>query len=179
MADPISWGVGLAAASSAVGAIGAVRAGQAQAGAANYNALVAQQNAGIANAQGAAAADAQWRNAERRIGSSIAAFGGSGVQGSTGSTTDVLADNIQSATLDNLNTQYNYKLRALGFQDQASLDRSNASNASTSGYLSAVGTLIGGAAKGAYMSSGSSGGGYPIPGYGIGYGASPTYGFGG
>ncbi|VWC96035.1 hypothetical protein BLA39750_02232 [Burkholderia lata] len=174
--------VPLLVASAAISAIGAVRAGQAQAGAANYNAEVAQQNAGIANAQGAAAADAQWRNAERRIGSSIAAFGGSGVQGSTGSPTDVLADNVQNATLDNLTTQYNYKLRGLGFQDQASLDQSQASNASTASYLSAAGSLIGGAGQAAYMSKSS--GGYPIPGYGygasgIGYGGSPTYGFGG
>ncbi|MCA8254812.1 hypothetical protein LGM89_16180 [Burkholderia sp. AU31624] len=178
MADPISMSTVLMASSAVIGAVGAVRAGQAQAGAANYNALVAQQNAGITNAQGVAAADAQWRNAERRIGSSIAAFGGSGVQGSTGSPTDVLADNVQNATLDNLTTQYNYKLRGLGFQDQASLDQAQASNASTASYLSAAGGLAGAAGQATYMSKG--GGGYPIPGYGYGgYGGSPTYGFGG
>lgn len=157
--------VGLMAASTAISAVGAVRSAQAQAGAANYNAQVAQQNAGIANAQGAAASEQQWRTAQQRIGASIAAFGGSGVQGATGSPTDVLANNVQNATLDNLTTQYNYKLRALGFNDQASLDQSQASNATTSGYLSAAGDVIGGASKAAYMySSPGPSGGYPIPG---------------
>jgi hypothetical protein len=152
----------LMAASTAMAVAGAVKQGQAASQAANYNSQLATQNAGIAAAQGEAAAQAQSRDSQRRIGTEMAAYGASGVQMSDGSPADVLADSARSAALDNLTTRYNYQLKGLGYQDQASLESAQSSNASAAGYLSAIGSGIGGASRAYNMS----GGGTEIPSFG-------------
>ena len=151
----------LVIASAAISAAGAIKMSQAQATAARYNAQVNEQNAQIAEAQGAAAAEAQSREAQRRIGAAVAQYGAAGVDLSTGSPADVLAESVRNATLDNLTLKYNYKLRALGFRNQANLDYMSADASRQAGYFSAAGALVGGAAK-VY-------GGY-------GGGSSPTFG---
>lgn len=150
-------------ASTVVSAVGAIRAGQAQAGAADYNAQIAQQNSTIALQQGDAAVAQQQREQSRRQGSAIALFGASGVDGGQGSAADVLSDNARQMTLDNLTTSYNYKLRAQGFSNQAELDKSNAANSSTAGYLNAIGGAAQGGSRAYFMSQG---GGSSIPAFG-------------
>ena len=152
------------AASTAMSVAGAVKQGQAASQAADYNAQLATQNAGIAAAQGEAAAQAQSRDSQRRIGATMAAYGASGVQMSDGSPSDVLADSARSAALDNLTTRYNYQLKGLGYQDQANLDASQSKNDSASGYLSALGAAAGGAAQTYKLNSG----GTAIPFFGGG-----------
>ncbi len=137
----------LMAASTAMAAAGAIKQGQAAAGAANYNSQVAQQNASIADSQSIAASEAQSRDAQRRIGAATAAYGASGVQMSDGSPADVLADSARSAALDNLTLKYNYGLKRIGALDQAGLDSANSKNASAAGYLSAMGSVMGGGAQ--------------------------------
>jgi hypothetical protein len=143
------------AASAVIGAVGAVRSAQAQAGAADHNAQLAEQNAQIATAQGEAAAAAQQRDAQRNIGRALALYGASGVQTDTGSPAEVLADSARNASLDNMTIRYNAKLRAMGLQAQAGLDRSNASNASSAGVLNATSALLSGGAKAASMYAGA------------------------
>lgn len=151
---------GTAVASTIMTAVGAIHQAQAQAGAAEYNAQIAQQNSQIADAQSAAASDAQQRDSQRKIGAAMAAYGASGVQMSEGSPADVLAESARMATLDNLTLKYNYKLRGLGYQNQAALDYSNASNYRMAGQLGATAALLGGASKAAgYMTFGTPGGG--------------------
>lgn len=162
MADPITWGVILAGAGAAVSAVGAIKQAQAASAAADYNAAVSSQNAQIAEAQGEAAAQAHQRDTQRRIGAMVAAYGASGVQGADGSPADVLADSVRSATLDNLTLKYNYKLRALGYQNQSQLDQFNSKTAMEGGYWSAASSLISGGSKvasfyGASPNSGSTG----------------------
>lgn len=130
-----------------ISAYAAVRAGQAQSAQAKYTAKVAQQNADAANQQGAAAAAAQHRDAVRKLGLMQANYGASGVDQSTGSPLDVFSDAVGQSTLDNLNTKYNYQLKALGYNNSATLDSAAASEATTSSYLSAAGSLLGGAGK--------------------------------
>jgi hypothetical protein len=139
------------AAGTVVSAVGAVRQGQAAAGAAEYNAKLAEQNAQVAAAQGEAAAEAQSRDSQRNIGRALALYGASGVQTDTGSPSDVLADSARGAALDNLNIKYNAKLRAMGLQAQAGLDRSNAANSSSAGFLNATSSILSGGAKAAGM----------------------------
>jgi hypothetical protein len=155
MADPISWAIGATLVGSMVSAVGAVRQGQAQAGAAEYNAQLAEQNAQVATAQGAAAAEAHGRDTQRSMGRALAAYGAAGVQTDTGSPADVLAESARGAALDNLNIKYNAKLRAMGLQAQAGLDRANASNAKDASYLNATSALLSGGAKA--MSMGGTG----------------------
>lgn len=138
-------------------AVGSIMAGEGNAKAAEYNAAVAQQNAAIAREQGVAAADAQWRGAQRTFGSIKASFGASGVQSDNGSPLDVLMDSARNATLDNLTTKYNYELKAVGFQNQATLETMKAQNSRTSGVLNAAGSMM--TAYAAYS-------GMKIPGFG-------------
>jgi len=129
---------------SIFGAAGSIISGTAQAGAARYNAAIATQNATIAEQQGEAAAQSVDRNARRKIGSMIAGFGASGVDQTTGSATDVLADSVRMATLDKLTTKYNYALRAVSYRNQAKLDETNANNAETAMVFNAMANLTGG-----------------------------------
>jgi len=151
----------LMAAGTAVAAVGAVRQGQAASAAANYNAQLAERNAQAAEAQGAAAAEAQQRDAQRKIGTAVALYGASGVQTDTGSPADVLADSARNASLDNLNIKYNARLRALGLQAQSNLDTANAANSKSAGNINATSQLLSGASKtyGMIDSSGGAGAG--------------------
>jgi hypothetical protein len=146
MAAAIPW------IAAAISAAGAVQQGQAQAASATYNAQVAEKNSQIAKAQGAAAAEMQSRDAQRRMGAAIASFGASGVDVGVGSPTDVLAESVRNSTLDALTLKYNYDLKAMGFSDQANLNTMSASNAKTSSYFDAAGSI----AKGYGQTYGSS-----------------------
>lgn len=151
-------------AAAVVTAYSAVRSGQAQSAAASYNAKVADQNAEAMRQQGAAAQEQQRQDAMRKLGLMQANYGASGVDPSTGSPLDVFADSVQKSTLDNLTTKYNYQMRALGYQNSSTLDSFQSDQASTSGYLNAAGSLLGGASKAyGYYSAGS--GGTPVNNY--------------
>lgn len=146
--------------SAAITAYSAVRAGQAQSQAAKYNQQIATQNATIAQQQGAAQATALHRKQVQQIGAAQAAFGASGVSSDSGSVADVLGDSIRQGTLDQLTAKYNAQVGAAGFQDNASLDQMNASNAMTSSYLSAAGAAANGAGQAYKMQSGGFGYGF-------------------
>ena len=148
-------------ASTVISAVGAIRTGQAQQNSLNYNAEVSRQNALSATMQGNAAAMMAGRQNEMRMGATKAAYGSSGVTQDSGSAMDVLTSSASNMALDNLTTQYNYKLKSIGYQDQAQLDSSGASNAMSAGYLNGTSALLSGAAQAQYMS-----GGAPIPGPG-------------
>ena len=135
------------AAAAVVSTYAAVKAGQAQSDAADYNKKQAQQNALAIQQQGEQAAVAQRRDMGLKLGTLSANEGASGIDPSTGSPLDVLSSSIQQGTLDNLNLKYNYQMKALGYSNSAGLDSMEASNASTSGYLNAAGSLLGGAAQ--------------------------------
>jgi hypothetical protein len=130
--------------STAFSVVGNLMGASSRSNAADYNAQLAQQNAAIAQQQGAAAAAAQAKQARIQIGSMVANYGASGVDSGQGSPLDVLQDSVATAKLDNLTTQYNYNLRALGYQNQSQLYGAQSSSAMTSGLLGAAGA----AAKG-------------------------------
>ncbi len=147
MADPVSWTViAITAASAVVGAVGAIQQGQAQANAANYNAQVAQQNATIAQQQAQQEAELQQREARKRIGAAHAGYGASGIT-MEGSPLDVLEASASNAELDKQTILYNGRIRALGYQNTATLDKYSASEALTSSYYDAFGALLSGGAK--------------------------------
>lgn len=129
--------------SGVISAIGAIRQGNAAYAAGTFNAKVAEANAVASEQQGQAAADAQQRDAQRRLGSMIAAYGASGVSSAEGSASEALADSVRMATLDNLTTRYNYQLRAADYRTEAELNKMNAKNARTAGYFSAASSLLG------------------------------------
>lgn len=127
--------------------MGAIRQGQAASNAANFNAALAKQNADTADSQSIAASEAQQRDAQKKIGSAMAAYGASGVQMADGSPADVLGDSARMATLDNETLKYNYKLKGLGYMAQASLDSANGENSRTASYFNAAGSMLSGGSK--------------------------------
>ena len=147
----------LLVASAVVGTVAAIKSSQAQSAAADYNAKVAQQNAAAATQQGLQAQMQQRQDAERKLGLMEANYGANGIDPGSGTATDVINDSISQATLDNLNIKYNYQLKALGYQNSATLDSSAASNDTTAGYLSAAGAALGGASSALKYQYGNSG----------------------
>jgi hypothetical protein len=135
----------LAAASAVMGVAGAEQQGQSAAAAAQYNATIASQNAEIAKQQGVAAGEAQDRAARMKIGSMVANYGASGVEGGSGSPMDVLAQSVRMAALDNLTTTYNYQLKAQGYRNQSGLDEANAKNSLIAGDINATASVFKGA----------------------------------
>lgn len=148
-------------AAAAISAVGAVRSAQAQSAAADYNSKVASLNAQAATQQGEAAAEAQQRDSQRRIGTALASYGASGVETDTGSPADVLSQSARDATLDNLTIKYNAKMRAMGYQMQSSLDSANASNSASAGVLSGTAALLSGGSSAYRMYSGGGATGTP------------------
>ena len=130
--------------STAAQAVGSLMSAVSQSNAAGYRSQVAQQNAQIAQQQGAAAVEAQKRQQSLALGQITANYGASGVSSDAGSPLDVLQDSVRQAKLDNLTTQYNYDLKAQGYQNQANLADYESGSYLTSGLLTAAGA----AAKG-------------------------------
>lgn len=153
-------------AATASKAVGSIMQGEAQAGSAKFNARVAQQNAVIAQQQGAAAEAAQQRDAARQIGTMLANYGSSGVQVDAGSPLDVLADAARMAELDRLTIQYNTRLKAAGYETEAQLQRSQASAARTSALFNAAGAGMDGYSTYSYYKGTPSGGSARIPLFG-------------
>lgn len=161
----MSFGPAMLAA-TAVKTVGNIMQGEAQAGSAKFNARVAQQNAVIAQQQGAAAEAAQQRDAARQIGTMIANYGSSGVQLDSGSPLDVLADSARMAELDRLTIQYNTRLKAAGYQVEAQLQQNQATSARTSALFNAAGSAMGGYSTYSNYKGTPSGGSSRIPIFG-------------
>lgn len=142
----------------AVSAMSAISQASQQKNAANYNAQIAEQNATASRQAASANAERQKRSAERQLGSMQAGYSASGVSSSEGSALDILSQSARDAELDYQTILHGGEMQARGYQNTANLERSRAANAMSSGYMSAAGTLIGGAGK-AYGGLTSSGGG--------------------
>src|SRR5262249_6097014 len=103
-----------------------------------------------------------------------AAYGASGVT-AEGSPLDVLASSAYKAEMDRQTILYDGRIKAMGYEDQAALDRAKAGNEMMSGIGDAAGILMKGAGDiyemmPSDLSKGS--GGYP--GRGFGYGVAGT-----
>ena len=147
-------------ASAAMSAVGAIQQGEAQsasykaqAQANDYNATVARNNATVASEQANAKEEAQRRHFAALQGQAVAGVAQSGT-GFDGSNADVLNQNSINNELDALTIRYEGQNQAKGLIAQAQLDtynagvnRMNASNAETSGYLNAGANLLSGATK--------------------------------
>jgi hypothetical protein len=156
-----------------VSAIGAMKQGQAQADAANYQAQVARNNeiislqqANLARQDGATKAQQQDLKAAQTLGTQKAVLGASGVDIESGSAREVVASQNELARLDALTVQSNAERKAWGFdveasnqKAQAGLYRMQAKNAKEAGMLNAFSSLLGGFGKVAGKWGSDSGGG--------------------
>lgn len=151
-------GIALGLASTAIGAAGSMAQAQAQADAANYNAQVAEMNARLAEKRSKDAFDrgqkeeqAKREEVSQLIGRQRAAMAANGVDIAYGSPLDTLVDAKTMGELDALTVRtntareaYNHDVDAVNKRSKAQLHRMEAKAATTGGYLSAMGSLIGG-----------------------------------
>lgn len=146
--------IGMSLIGSMQGAQQARSQGEAGAAAAAFNSAAATRNAGIARQQAADDAAAQRRTAVQTMGAMRAGYGASGVT-LEGSPLEVLESSARNAELDNQMIRYKGELRAMGYEDTATLEDFSGGVALQAGEDKATGILIGGvgkAAGGAYQS---------------------------
>lgn len=143
--------------SSGLGALGAIRQGEAQAQmfraqqqAAEYNAAVQRNNARASTEQANAAEEQHWRRFRALQGEAIAGIGQSGT-GFDGSNLDLLKQNEANAMLDALNIRYQGQNQYAGLMAQSELERMqgaqagrNASSARMAGFVNAGSSLLSG-----------------------------------
>lgn len=126
--------------------VGSIMAGQSKAQADNYNAQVADQNAKESLTQ-ASLDEEQFRvTARKNLGSEVAGFSAAGVRGGEGSANDVLRSGAALAEFDALKIRYGGQIKAAAYQRDSQLDIMKAGSDSAGGFLSAAGSLLGGAA---------------------------------
>lgn len=141
VADPITIMAGMSVIGGAMGAIGAQVQGQSQAMAQQFNADVAQRNAGLARQAAQFDAASQERQARMALGSIRAAYGASGVT-SSGSPLDVLEMSVQNAKRDYNAILYKGELKAMGYEDTRTLSLYGAESAKTQADFATASSLI-------------------------------------
>lgn len=137
----------IAAGSALLGAVGSIRAGNAQAAALERNAAIERENAGTALASAEADAARQQTADQRRRATALNAAGASGVDPTSGSPLDLMADMAAEGALDQEITRWRGRTRANAGLQAASNDLAAADQASTAGYLNAGTTLLTSAGK--------------------------------
>lgn len=93
--------------------------------------------------------------ASQKIGTSIASYGASGVSAQSGSVLDVIAASHQNAELDKMNIIHGADIRAINYQNQASMNRYGAASAIQGSYWKALGALTMGAVNVSQAGAGS------------------------
>jgi hypothetical protein len=143
----------------AISGLGAMESGQAQQNAANYQAQVAQINAGIAKqnatmemAAGETAANTVSMKTRAAVGKTMAGQAASGIDVNSGSFVDARASEAELGMLDALTTRANAARGAYGYEVQATsdiaqsqLDIMQGQQAKEAGEISGIGSLISGA----------------------------------
>jgi hypothetical protein len=125
-----------------VSAVGSMASGAAQANAANAQAAAYDRQAAAERIQANYNADRQRDKSIKLISSQRAAFGASGVDMSSGSPLDVIADTTRETELDVSAIRWNGEIKAQNFEMQAGASRAKASAAQTGGLFGAISPLI-------------------------------------
>lgn len=136
----------LMAAGPALNVAGAIHQGNSNAAISEYNAQMANRNAGIVQQQGAEQERRSRVQAGKQIGGMVSAYGASGVS-SDGSAADVIRNSAANAELNALTIRNNADIKATALRNEASLDYYRANNDRVAGYMNAVATMIPGVGK--------------------------------
>lgn len=164
MADPVTMAavsIGGSAISGAMGAAGAEQQGQAQsqmyqyqAGVAQINQQIANQNAQYAIAAGESKAQMAGIKTSQEIGAEKAGQGASGLDVNGVSATRVRESTLDVGSLDEATIRsnaaresYNYTVQGWQQGQQAIMDQMAASNAKSAGDMNAMSSIIGGASS--------------------------------
>lgn len=136
MAIPIIMVIG-----AAVSAYGAYQQGQAAKKAANFNAKVAEQNAGIARKDAAMQQAQSDRETYLRLGALRANAGAMG-GGQQGSALDVLGDVTEQSAIERQMIGYRGELQARGYGNTATLEKFSGKSAEQAANIGAGATLL-------------------------------------
>ena len=151
-----------ALAGAAASTIGSIQQGQSAANSAKYNSeiaanneTIANQNANYASAVGEQQAANQEQKNRSKLGAVIANQAASGIDVNSGSATDVQQSTAEVGQLDAMTIRanaakqaYGYKVDAASSAAQSQLDKYQAKNDSTAGYVNAATVLGSNVAKG-------------------------------
>lgn len=149
-------------AGAGISAYGDIQQGQMTSDSLNRQADNLMQQAAESEQKGQYDAMRQQIVAGHRIDTSIAAYGASGVSSSSGSVLDVIHASHMNAEMDRLNILHGADIRAINYQNQASMNRYGAESAKMGSYWKALGALTMGMVKvdtGSGMQKMGSGGG--------------------
>lgn len=136
-----------AAIGAGVSAAGAYQQGQNAKKVGRYNAQMGEFKAKDAIQRGQITADEVSERARREMAARRAAYGTTGVEGSSGSAAG-LFDEAAVRTGVNVNTVYaNAQREAWGYRSQVGLDLAQGDNAASAANMSAFGTILGGASR--------------------------------
>jgi hypothetical protein len=122
-------------------------AGRQAAAANKYNAKVSENNAIGAVQQGTANEALLHARNTKQLATARNNFGALGIDASSGSPLDVMADMAGGMALDEAMTRWNAGTQAAGYGAQAKLDRYQAGQAGRAGAIGAGGTLLNTAAR--------------------------------
>lgn len=162
-----SWlgyaGLGLTALSGVTGAYGAIKQGEAQKSADDYNASVASQNSAQATRNAQISSEAgmeqtamQEQKTRAQVGAIKANQAAAGVDVNSGSAVDVRSSAAELGQLDALTVRsnatkeaYGYQVQSSNFDSQATLDKAEGENAEEAGFIGAGNTFLGSVGSGA------------------------------
>ncbi len=137
----------LAAFGGGVSAFGALQQGQDQSAALDRAAKIERQNAALDIETGQANAELSSIQSNKRIGAISAGYGASGVASDSGSVLNVLAASTSNAELDRQNIMHGAKVRAVNYENQATMDDIGAMSAQKGSYMNAFASLLGAGSK--------------------------------
>lgn len=141
-----------------LGVYGSLLEGKQKSDVLNFQANIQNRNAAEAVAAAKFNANKQNMMATKLLGSEAAGYGASGVTADSGSVLDVIGASAANAEMDHQNILHGGEIRAVNYENQASLDSLGAKNALTASYFNAISSITGSSYKLASMNPGSPGG---------------------
>lgn len=129
------------------GAWGAQVQGQQEANSLEYQATIQKRNAQEALMAAKFNADRLSLSANKMMGAASAGYGAGGVDSSSGSVLSVLAASSANAELDRLNILHGGEMRAVNYENQASIDDLGAKHAIDASYFNSFSALLGSGSK--------------------------------
>ncbi len=145
---------------SLTGGAGALMQGQAQANALDRAASIERNNAALDIQTGQTNAAISSMRSNKAIGGIAASYGANGIAGDSGSVLNELAASTSNAELDRQNIMHGAQVRAVNYQNQATMDDIGAQSALKGSYFNAISSVMMGGSKAWGQSAGVSPGDY-------------------
>lgn len=146
----------LLVAGAGLGVAGALSGGASSQTALDNQATINQDNATLALEQGQYSAMRQGMQATQKLGAMRAAYGANGISSDSGSVISALQQSATNAEMDNQNIIRGANVKAISYENQAAMEKTEGDQAVAASYLGAFGAAAGAGAKYFGQSSGGS-----------------------